>query len=68
MVSWWSGTWARKRIQDYLGFGVSFVWIVDPYAQAAWIYTADGTSRQVRDGILRTDNPQITVPLSEVFK
>jgi hypothetical protein len=38
----------------------------DPRARRAWIYTAAG-SHDVRDGLLRTDNPEIAVPLAEIF-
>jgi len=56
----------QVKIDDYFKFGVSYVWVVDPQTRKAWIYTAD-LIREVRDGILRTDNPEITVPLSEIF-
>jgi len=56
----------QVRIKDYLAFGVRYVWVVDPEAREAWVYTAEGM-REVRDGILRTENPEITVPLAEVF-
>jgi Uma2 family endonuclease len=56
----------QQRIDDYLAFGVSYVWVIDPQTRKAWIYTAE-LMREVRDGVLRTENPDIAVPLQEVF-
>ncbi|MGA3075197.1 MAG: Uma2 family endonuclease [Bryobacteraceae bacterium] len=55
----------REKIDDYLRFGVRYVWIIDPYQRRAWIYTANET-REVRDGLLRTENPELNVPLADV--
>jgi Uma2 family endonuclease len=56
----------RKRIDDYLKFGVPNVWIVDPADRRAWTYSFEG-NREVKDGVLRTENPSIEVSLAEVF-
>ena len=56
----------QKRIDDYLKFGVPYVWVVDPTDRRAWSYSIDG-SREIKDGMLRTENPVIEVSLSEVF-
>jgi Uma2 family endonuclease len=56
----------QVRIKDYLNFGVRYVWLVDPETHAAWICTSEGM-HEVRDGTLRTENPELPVPLSEVF-
>jgi Uma2 family endonuclease len=56
----------RDRIDDYLLFGVRYVWVIDPYRKKAWIHTADD-NREVRDGLLRTENPQLIVPLVTVL-
>ncbi len=56
----------QRKIDDYLKFGVAYVWVLDPQARGAWVYTADGM-REVRDGVLRTEAPEIAVPLSAVF-
>lgn len=56
----------QQRIDDYLAFGVRYVWVVDPQTRKAWIYTSEG-SREVRDGMLRTASPEILIPLESVF-
>ena len=55
----------QERIDDYLKFGVRFIWIVNPVNRQAFIYTASGI-QQVSDGILRTASPDILVPLAEL--
>jgi Uma2 family endonuclease len=56
----------QERIDDYLGFGVEYVWVVDPRSRRAWIYRLEGM-REVHDGVLRTANPDIEIPLADVF-
>jgi Uma2 family endonuclease len=56
----------QDRIDDYLTFGVRYVWVFNPQSRRVWVYTTDGI-REVRDGILRAENPAIEVPLAEVF-
>lgn len=57
----------QERISDYLQFGVRYVWVVDPRTRRAWIHTKDG-SHEAKDGILRTENPAIELPLPEIFQ
>jgi Uma2 family endonuclease len=56
----------QARIDDYLKFGVAYIWVFNPENRRVWVYTADG-SREVKDGTLRTENPSLTVHLSEIF-
>jgi Uma2 family endonuclease len=56
----------QKRIDDYLKFGVSYVWVVDPFDRRVWTYTLDG-NREVKDGLLRTENPALEISLAEIF-
>ena len=44
-----------------------YVWVINPRDQRAWAYTKDG-SAEIRDGVLRTENPSLTVPLAEIFE
>jgi Uma2 family endonuclease len=57
----------QERIDDYLKFGVSYVWVVDPHTRRAWVYTKDG-SHEAKDGVLRTEDPALELPLSEIFQ
>jgi Uma2 family endonuclease len=56
----------QAKIGDYLGMGVSYVWVIDPYLRKAWAHTSAGTV-EARDGVLRTKDPDIEMPLSEVL-
>jgi len=55
------------RIDDYLNFGVRYVWVIDSVSRRAHAYTAQG-SQEVKDGILRTENPAIELRLGEIFR
>ena len=56
----------RDRVQDYLEFGVAYVWAVDPRKRRAWVHTESGAT-EAKDGVLRTAPPEIVVPLDEIF-
>lgn len=56
----------QERIDDYLKFGVRCVWLIDPRTRRAWIHTKDG-AQESKDGILRTEDPAIALPLPEIF-
>src|SRR5690348_15108396 len=60
--------WPRvqQRIDDHLAMGVPFVWVLDPATKTAYAVTAQGT-HQVAD-TLKTQNPSVEVPLSEIFQ
>ena len=57
----------EARINDYLEMGVAYVWVLDPETRQAYVATAADGLREVKDGILRTRNPALQVPLSELF-
>lgn len=57
----------RQRIDDYLKFGVLYVWVIDPETRKADVYTP-GHFYEAADLILRTENPAIEVPLAELFQ
>jgi Uma2 family endonuclease len=56
----------QQRIDDYLNFGVRYVWVINPRSRRAWTYSKEG-SREVFDGFLRTQRPDFEVPLAEIF-
>jgi Uma2 family endonuclease len=55
-----------RRIADYLNFGVRHVWHIDPHWRTAAAYTSSAAIWP-EDGILRTANPDIALPLDELF-
>ena len=56
----------RQRVEDYLNFGVSSVWLVDPIARRGWVWDRTGM-REVPDGILHDAALDVTLPLPEIF-
>ena len=56
-----------EKIDDYLQMGVPHVWVIDPGARRGYHYTPDGM-REAKDGVLRTSNPELAVPLAEVWE
>jgi Uma2 family endonuclease len=57
----------NERISDYFQLGVPCIWVLDPVSKRAFIYTP-GEMREVLDGILRMKDPNIEVPLAEIFE
>jgi Uma2 family endonuclease len=55
----------QERIDDYMSFGVTYVWVIDPRTKRARVHTSKG-SHEARDA-LRTEAPEIVVPLAELF-
>jgi Uma2 family endonuclease len=58
----------EERINDYLAMGVPYVWIIDPETKQAFRATAAEGLREVKDGVLRTADPVLEVPLAEIFR
>ena len=56
----------QEKIDDYLAFGVAFVWIIDPRRRAGIVHTVEG-SWEARDGVMKTSDPNIELPLDELF-
>jgi Uma2 family endonuclease len=57
----------NERLADYFQLGVRYVWVIDPLTRRAFCYTP-GEMHEVLDGMLRTNSPDIVVPLEEVFE
>jgi Uma2 family endonuclease len=56
----------QERIDDYLNFGVTNIWALEPVSRRAYICTRDGF-RQPEDGILRIPDSPISINLAELF-
>ena len=57
----------QSKIADYLAFGVRYVWVVDPQARQAFVYTPRGM-HEVKDGLLQTEDPAVVVPLVQIYR
>ncbi|HEY3825465.1 MAG TPA: Uma2 family endonuclease [Bryobacteraceae bacterium] len=53
----------QVRVDDYLAFGVRYVWVIDPVTGLTFVHTPAGV-QEVRNGILATENPDIVVDLN----
>jgi Uma2 family endonuclease len=57
----------NERLSDYFQMGVRYVWVLDPLSKRAFCYTP-GEMHEVLDGVLRANNPDISVPLADAFE
>lgn len=55
----------EEKIDDYLKFGVAYVWLIDPRKKLAWSYTKD--ERRQAASLLTTSDPRIELPIAELF-
>jgi Uma2 family endonuclease len=55
----------QDRIDDYLSFGVQYVWLINPRNTHTFVYTASGIE-EVKNGVLTTTKPEIRFSLSEL--
>jgi Uma2 family endonuclease len=55
----------QKKVAEYLAFGVRYVWVLDPESKEAFAYTSNGFEKVA--AVLRTENPVIGIPLTEIF-
>ena len=56
----------QEKVRDYLEFGVAFVWVIDPRARSAHMFTPEESS-EVSDGVLRTTDPAIEIPVADIL-
>jgi Uma2 family endonuclease len=54
------------RLDDYVAMGVPNIWMIEPHTRRGYRYTSDGLL-EAKDGILRTSNPDLAVPLNALF-
>jgi Uma2 family endonuclease len=57
----------QEKIDDYLGFGVAYIWIINPRSRKGYVVTRGGMV-EAKSGILETENPAIAVPLDALFE
>ena len=56
-----------KKIDDYLNFGVPYVWIISPGDRKGYVVTSEGLF-EAKSGVLETKDPAISVPLTVLFE
>ena len=56
----------QEKIDDYLNFGVPYIWVINPWNQKGYVITQAGMV-EAKSGFLETRDPDIRVPLSELF-
>ena len=56
----------QPSLNDYLNFGVANIWVIDPWKHRGWVVTASGWVKAI-DGIMRTADARVAMPLSEVL-
>jgi hypothetical protein len=61
-----AATALHNRIDDYLAFGVPFVWLIKLVSRRGWVYTKE-TIKEAKGRSMRTSNPDIEVPLIELI-
>jgi Uma2 family endonuclease len=56
----------QDRLDDYLQFGVTNIWVIDPWKHRGWHVTAEGWAT-ASGGIMRTADGRIALPLVDVL-
>jgi Uma2 family endonuclease len=59
-------TGMQEKIDDYLTFGIPYIWIINPVLQKGFVVTSAGMV-EAKNGFLETDDPAIRIPLPLVF-
>jgi Uma2 family endonuclease len=56
----------EEKIADYLAFGIRYIWVINPHTRRGYIHTPEGAF-EAKDGYLWTRDPEIRLPLTELF-
>lgn len=56
----------EDKVDDYLKFGVSHIWVLDPRAKRAWSYLPGG-KRESATVLTTLSGPKIELPVMELF-
>jgi len=57
----------QEKIDDYLRFGVPYVWIINPRLRKGYIATPSGIV-EAESGVLATDHPGMRLPVAALFE
>jgi Uma2 family endonuclease len=58
----------EQRIDDYLAMGIRYVWVIDPATRHVYSATPEAGLQEFKGALLRTENPILELPLTEVFE
>lgn len=57
----------QEKIDDYLRFGVPYIWIINPKNRKGYVVTSAGMV-EAKSRVLETENSDLTVPLDVLFE
>jgi Uma2 family endonuclease len=59
----------RRKVSDYISWGVKHIWLVDPYSSSIATFRASnyGRAALVYEGSVEIADTQISIPLSAIF-
>ena len=57
----------QQKVDDYLAFGVPYVWIISPRNRRGYVVTTEGMF-EAKSGVLETKDPAISMPLTALFE
>jgi Uma2 family endonuclease len=57
----------QEKIDDYLRFGVPYIWIINPRLRKGYVATKAGMV-EAESGVLTTSDPEIRVPVAEILE
>jgi Uma2 family endonuclease len=56
-----------EKFEEYAAFGVPYIWVIDPRRKKAYSFRS-GSLEELHGDALLTSNPEIRLPLEEVFR
>ena len=56
----------QEKIDDYLHFGVPYIWIINPRLRKGYVATK-ASIIEAASGVLETRDPDILVPVAELL-
>ncbi len=57
----------QTKLDDVIKFGVGSIWVVDPYANRAWVATDGGTLMETKDAVLFCEALNLKCPLDDIL-
>lgn len=57
----------RRRIDDDFARGLRYVWLLDPAMRQVYVATPETGLQEFKGDVLRTEDPTVELPLTEVF-